>query len=416
MPKKAKDLTYVEFQELEEPGLHAVGGVRGLCIKIKPSGARSWILRAVVGKRRPDIGLGGFPEVSLGEARKRAREMRKMIDAGKDPLLEKRAARSALEAAQAKNVTFAQAAKRWHREKSKEFRNDKHAADWLSSLERYAFPVVGTTFVSDIELAHVIKILEPIWSTKTVTATRVRERIESVLGWAAVQGLRSGENPARWKGYLDKVLPAPRKLKERKHYPALPWQEVGEFMADLRSRKGMAARALEFQVLTASRTGAVRGATWPEIDLEARVWKVPVTRPKGHAGTKLTKPHTVHLTDEALALLRALPRLDDSEFVFTSNRGGQMSDMAILQTLKRMRTDIVPHGFRSTFKDWARNSTSFADEVSELALAHVNSDATRSAYARDGMLSQRAEMLEAWAAYCGERQGTRQDSGGHENA
>jgi len=394
MPKRTRELSPMEVKRISEPGLHAVGGAKGLYLRVAPGGSRSWILRTTVGQKRRDIGLGGFPDVTLSQARQYARDARDKIRNGIDPADERKAARQALIAAQAKALTFDEAARRCHDAKAPEFRNEKHAKDWISSIERYASPVIGELPVSDVELPHVLEILEPIWRTKTETATRLRQRIESVLTWATVRGYRSGENPARWEGNLKEVLPNPTKTRKVQHHRALPWQKIGQFVADLRQRKGMAARALEFAILTAARSSEVRLATWDEIDLNARVWTVPAER------IKAGRTHRVPLSDDAVALLRGLPRFEGSPYVFPATKGGPLSDMALSALCRRMGVDATPHGFRSTFKDWARNRTAYADEVSELALAHVNSDATRAAYARDELLPQRKRLMADWAKFC----------------
>ncbi len=393
MPKKARELSATEVRRLTKPGLHAIGGVSGLLLQVTPSGARSWILRTMVGAKRRDIGLGGFPDVPLAQARESAREMKAKIREGVDPIAERRAVREALAAAQSKRLTFAEAARRCHAAKESEFRSEKHRKDWLSSLERHAFDAIGDVPVADIDLPRVQQVLDPIWKTRTETATRVRQRIETVLNWATVSGFRQGENPARWRGNLEAVLPAPTKIRKVQHQRALPWHEVPAFMSDLKQREGMGARALEFIIYTAARSGEVRFATWSEIDLTSKVWTVPADR------IKAGKKHDVPLSDDAVALLRSLPRFEGSPYVFTASRGGPLSDMSISAVCKRMEINATPHGFRSSFKDWARNRTSFADEVSELALAHVNSDATRAAYARDGLLAQRARLMAEWARF-----------------
>lgn len=393
MPKKARELSATEVRRLTKPGLHAVGGVSGLLLQVTRSGARSWILRTVVGTKRRDIGLGGFPDVPLAGARESAREAKEKIRAGIDPVAERRAARQALAAAQAKHLTFAEAARRCHTAKESEFRSEKHRKDWLSSLERHAFEAIGDVPVSDIDLPLVQSVLEPIWKTRTETATRVRQRIETVLNWSTVSGYRQGENPARWKGNLEAVLPAPTKIRKVKHQRALPWQDVPGFMADLKDREGMGARALEFIIYTAARSGEVRLATWEEFDLAGKVWTVPADR------IKAGKEHKVPLSDDAVALLKSLPQFKGSAYVFTAARGGPLSDMSISAVCKRMEVDATPHGFRSSFKDWARSMTSYADEVSELALAHVNSDATRAAYARDQLLPKRSRLMTDWSKF-----------------
>lgn len=409
MPKKAKELPAYRVKKLTKPGLHAVGGVAGLHLQVTERGARSWILRVKIGDRRRDIGLGGYPDTTLEQARETAREYRHQVKQGLDPIEARRAKLDALRAETAKRITFDKAAAECHKSKAKEFKNAKHAAQWKSTLDTYASPVIGNLPVSEIELAHVVSVLTPIWETKTETATRVRQRIENVLAWATVSGYRKGDNPARWKGNLQHVLPAASKVRKKNHHPALPWQRIGEFMADLRGRDGMGAKALEFAILTASRSSEVRLAKWSEFDLDAKVWTVPAERMKANL------PHRVPLSAPAIALLRTLPRWSD--YVFPAAKGGPMSDMSISEVCRRMheasvkaggpgyldpRQDrvAVPHGFRSSFKDWCRSATSYADEVSELALAHVNDDKTRAAYARDELLPKRARLMREWARFC----------------
>lgn len=394
MPRKATELAAFQVKRLKSPGFHAVGGVAGLHLNIKASGAKSWILRVMVGDRRRDFGLGGYPDVSLERAREKAREFRRLIEEGIDPIEQKRAARDGLRAEDAKRLTFDQAAIQCWRKKAKEFRNAKHAAQWKSSLDTYASPVIGHLPVSEIESPHVVSVLEPIWESKTETATRVRQRIEAVLAWATVGKFRSGDNPATWNGNLEHVLSRPTKIRRVKHHAALPWKQLGDFMADLRDREGMGARALEFAILTAARSGEVRLATWEEIDLAQKLWTVPADRMK--AG----KEHKVPLSTPAVELLKALPRFEGSPYVFPASRGGALSDMSLSAVTRRMGVEAVPHGFRSTFKDWCRSQTAYADEVSELALAHVNSDATRAAYARDELLQKRARLMRDWARFC----------------
>lgn len=393
MPKIAKSLSPIEVRRLVTPGNHAVGEVPGLLLRVKPTGARSWVLRVKVGDRRRDIGLGGFPGVTLAQARERAREVRDKLWAGVDPVAERQADRDAQRAAQAKELTFEEAARRCHDAKHHEFRSAKHKRDWINSLEMHAFPAIGKMPIARVELAHVLGVLEAIWHTRTETATRVRQRMEATLSWATVGGYRSGENPARWGGNLDAVLPKPNKIKKVAHFRALPYQEVPAFMQELRKREGMGARALELAILTAGRSGEVRFATWSEIDLDRKLWTLPAERMK--AG----KVHRVPLSDDAVTLLKGLPRIAGTEYVFSSAKGGPISDMTLSAVTRRMGVDAVPHGFRSSFKDWCRTSTRYADEVSELALAHVNSDATRAAYARDELLPQRARLMAEWARY-----------------
>ena len=376
----------------------AVGGVPGLYVQIKESGAKSWILRTIVGERRRDIGLGGYPAVSLEKARQDARTTREAIRNGVDPIQAKRVAREALKVADAKRYTFDQAIDACFKARSKEFKNAKHAAQWKSTLKTYASPSIGSLPVDQIEVPHIVRVLEPIWTEKTETASRLRGRIEAVLAWATVNGFREGDNPGRWRGNLEHALPKPSKVRSVQHMRALPCQEIGDFMARLREEDGVAPRALEFLILTAARSGEVRLATWDEIDFNAKLWTLSAHRMK--AG----KTHRVPLSGPVTKLLRELPRMSDSEFVFAAPRGGALSDMAMRAVTKRMGVDAVPHGFRSTFKDWCRSSTAYPDEVSELALAHVSSDATRAAYARDELLPKRTRLMRDWGSFCGKRQ------------
>lgn len=391
-----KDLTQIQIKRLEKPGLYSVGGVTGLYLKIAPRGSKSWILRATVGKKRRDIGLGGFPDVTLAAAREAARSCRDQIRNGIDPIIEKQKARSRLVTEQLRQITFSDAAALCHSAKSTEFRNEKHKKDWINALERHAFPVIGKRLVSTITLQDILKVLEPIWFTKTETATRVRQRLESVLTWATVSQYRDGDNPARWEGNLKEILPNPSKIRKVKHHPAVPWHEVGDFMIALRKRSGVATLALEFAILTAARSGEVRGMVWSEVDLDRKIWTVPADRIK--AGRR----HMVPLSNQAIKVLRNVPKGIESPYVFPAIRGGQLSDVALLAVMRRMKVEAVPHGFRSTFKDWVRSCTAYPDEVSELALAHVNSDATRAAYARDELLAKRTRLMKDWATFLDE--------------
>ena len=418
MPRKAKVLSALEVGNLKssivqnpasprhgEPftTYHPAGGVAGLLLRVTPTGAKSWILRVRVGNRRRDIGLGGYPDITLSQARERAREKRAMIESGIDPVIQRRQAREALITAQERRLTFNQAAIRCHAKHEFEFKNAKHRKDWIGSLELHAFPLIGNKQVADIDVQDIIDVLNPIWKTRTETASRVRGRMESVLAWATVSKYReAGLNPARWLQNLDQILPKPRKVTPVRHFPALPYLRVGLFMDSLKTREGSGARALEFAILTAARTGEVRGATWGEIDMKNRLWTLSADR------MKRQKAHKVPLSDQAITLLKAQDRSNQN--VFPAFRGGMVSDATLGATIKRMNQNgdwldpvdgrpIVPHGFRSTFKDWSRNCTQYADEASELSLAHVNSDATRAAYARDELIPMRAKLMQDWGSY-----------------
>lgn len=397
MPKIARELTALEVGRLKEPGMHAVGVVPGLHLQVTDSGAATWVLRVLVGGKRREIGLGGYPGVSLAQAREKARADRDAIKEGRDPAAERAAARSALRAQHAVDTTFDECARKFIESKAAEWKNPKHRAQWAATLETYAGPTIGKLNVRDVTLAHVVKILETdnLWTTKTETASRLRGRIEAVLDWATVRGYRSGDNPARWKGFLDKLLPAPGKTKNIEHHAALSYAEIGAFITDLRTRAGIAARALEFAILTAARSGEVRGACWDEIDLENARWTVPAARMK--AG----KEHVIPLSAQAAALLKALPANPDNPLVFPAPRGGVLSDMTLGAVLKRMgRADLTAHGFRSTFRDWAGETTAYPREVIEHALAHQLKDKAEAAYARGSLLVKRGRLMADWATYC----------------
>jgi integrase len=402
MPRKAVELSDLAVRRIKKPGSHPVGGVAGLLLRVSNTEARSWVLRITTGtrinakgktvQRRRDIGLGGYPDVTLAQAREKARLKREQVEQGIDPIKERKAARRALQDAQAKYLTFGQAAKQCHKIRAAEFRNEKHAKQWINTLTQHAFPILENIPVDEIETAHVHRVLEPIWSEKTETATRVRQRIEAVLRWAYTKKKISRENPARWNDNLKELLPAPNKIHRVKHHKALPYSELPDFLKKLRIHRGMGARALEFAILTAARSGEVRGATWSEIDIEKRLWTIPGERMKGG------RTHRVPLSDTAMAVLESIPV--GNEHVFTAPRGGTLSDMTLTKVMRDMKTDAVPHGFRSTFKDWCREVTQFPDEVSELALSHINSDATRAAYARSELLDQRRDLMTVWASFC----------------
>jgi integrase len=393
MPKKVKKKSHVEIERITTPGRHAVGGPAGLLLVVKPTGARSWMLRTRVGVKRRSIGLGGYPDVSLSEARRKAKDLKEKIESGIDPVEEKRKDRDALIKEQTRYMTFEEAARRCHRKKAAELKNDKHIRDWISSIERHVIPTIGDISVSEIGLPEVLAVLKPIWTEKTETASRIRQRIEQILNWATVSGYRTGENPARWAGNISEILPKPSKVFKRVHFKALPYEQMGSFMVELRKRPAMTARALEWIILTACRSAEARGATWDEIDLKQRIWTIPADR------MKMDREHRVPLCDDAVKLLKNLPRFEGSNYLFTAARGGMLSDMSISMLCRRMKVDAVPHGFRSTFKDWAIETTSFPDLVSEMCLAHKVGSAVREAYARGDLLEKRRKLIDAWAEY-----------------
>lgn len=393
MGRKATELSPLAISRLKQPGLHFVGGVAGLALQVLPSGGRSWILRATVGGRRRDMGLGGFPDVTLAGARDAARKARELIREGEDPIERAQAAKKALLAASAKGMTFREAAEAFIASREVTWRNAKHKAQWSSTLATYAYPVIGSLSVADIEVPHISRVLDPIWTTKTETASRLRGRMEQVLDWATTREYRKGLNPARWKGHLETLLPRPSKVSKPVHHRALAIQDLGRFMANLRAADGMGARALTFAILTAARSGEARGATWSEIDLERRIWTIPASRMK--AG----REHRVPLSRPALALLETLPRIAGSDLVFQAPRGGQLSDMTLSAVMRRMKVQAVPHGFRSTFRDWAAEYTSHPRELVEVALAHSRGK-VEGAYWRSDVLERRRKLAEDWGAFC----------------
>lgn len=365
-----------------KPGRHGDG--RGLFLYVKASGTRSWMLRYQVQGRRRDLGLGAYPDVTLAMARERATEARQLIVNGEDPIAKKQ---------QAKPKTFKGAALELIESKRHGWKNAKHAAQWTSTLESYVFPKIGQVQVSKIETAEVISTLTPIWSDKPETANRVRQRIEAVIDYASALGIRTGDNPARWRGHLDHLLPKPKKVRAVKHHAALPHADIADFMTELSTRAGIAAQALGFTILTAARSGETRGMTWGEVGLENATWTIPAQR------MKAAKEHRVPLSKAAIALLG--PRRDANSLVFESEAkpGKPISDMSMTAVLRRMKHDnITVHGFRSTFRDWAGETTGFPREVIEAALAHGIKDKAEAAYARSDLFDKRRLLMEAWAS------------------
>lgn len=407
MPKKAKELSAIAVSNLKtivtSDGIKTrfmVGGANGLHLRIVGE-AKSWILRVTINGKRHDIGLGSYPGVTLATARKLANQHHDLIAQGIDPLAERRAKIEAARAQKLMAKTFKECAEAYIAAHRGEWKNPKHAAQWTATLETYAYPVFGSKSVASIDTNLVLEVIEPMWATKTETASRLRGRIEKVLGWATFRGFRQGENPARWKDHLDHHLPLRSDVRKVKHHAALPYAELGAFMSDLRKREGTSARALEFAILCASRSGEVRGATWDEIDLNIRMWTIPADRMKAE------KEHRVPLSDAAVAILKAqqaLPPVEGQEgpaYVFAAPRGGALSDMALTAVLKRMgRADLTQHGFRSTFREWAGEVSKHPREVVEHALAHQLADKAEAAYQRGSLLPKRVVLMNDWAKFC----------------
>lgn len=397
MPKKAKELSALEVNRLKIAGNHAVGGVSGLYLYVNEAQGRSWVLRVMIAGKRKHLGLGGYPSVTLAQARDKAREAREKVVKGVDPIDERKMAATALRAHQATRRSFQEVATAYVAFQEAGWKNSKHRKQWTSTLEAYAYPVIGQLSVDGITEHHVIAVLEPIWSTKTETASRLRGRIESILDWARVRGHREGENPARWKGHLDKVFPAQSQIRQVQHFQALGVKAAPAFMARLADQDGAAALALRFLVLTAARSGEVRGAEWAEIDFEHAVWTIPALR------MKAKREHRVPLTDTALQVLReAQSRQEPSytKWIFPNQKGSMLSDMSLIAVMRRMDVAAVPHGFRSTFRDWVGEFTQFPSDLAEMALAHVLPNKTEAAYRRGDALEKRRVMMDAWALHC----------------
>lgn len=394
MARKAKELSALEVNRLTKPGRYAVGGVAGLEMQISEKGARVWVLRVMIAGKRREMGLGGYPDVTLAGAREAARAARVKLKDGIDPIEEAKAKRSALYASRAASMTFSEAASAYIKVMEAEWSNDKHAQQWRNTIKTYAEPIIGKVFVRDVEQAHIMRVLEPIWTTKTETASRLRGRIENILDWSRVRGYRTGENPARWKGHLDMVLPTPGKVQTVEHHPALPFDELAAFMELLQKQEGQGARALEFAILTAARSGEVRGATWEEINIDDATWTVPASR------MKAKREHRVALNEQAIAILNATPEDKRTGLVFPNTKGAKLSDMTLTAVLKRMkRSDITAHGFRSTFRDWCSERTNYPRDVAEMALAHTIGDKVEAAYRRGDLFEKRRRLMREWGKF-----------------
>ena len=393
MPKVSKALSALEVSRIIKPGWRAVGTVAGLGLNVSPTGGgRSWVLRTTIDGTRRAIGLGAYPEVTLKRAHEKAREIREQIGQGIDPIAVRQEQKRQRLADAIKSITFGECAANYITSHAPSWKNVKHRQQWENTLAQHAEKLTPLA-VGHIETVHVMEVLHPIWQTRTETASRLRGRIEQVLDWATVQGLRKGENPARWRGHLDMLLPAPNRIKAVEHHRALPYAELGALMPRLKEVSGMGVRALEFAILTAARSGEVRGATWAEIDLHAKMWNVPANRMK--AG----RPHRVPLSNQAIALLKNLPRLDGSDLIFWAPRGGQLSDMTLTAVLRRLSVEATTHGFRSTFRNWAAERTNYPREIAETALAHINGDRVEAAYLRTDHFERRARLMQEWADF-----------------
>ncbi|HMJ40790.1 MAG TPA: integrase arm-type DNA-binding domain-containing protein [Pseudolabrys sp.] len=398
MARTIDRLSALKVARTTEPGMYADGG--GLYLQVTSSAARSWLFRYTLSGRSREMGLGPLSAVTLLNARQKAAEARRLRADGIDPIVQQTAARASAATDAARAMTFDQCSDAYIASHQGGWRSPKHAAQWKSTLSTYASPVFGGLPVHAVDVTLVMKALEPIWTVIPETAGRVRGRIESVLDWAKSRGLRTGENPARWKGHLDNLLPARSKVAKVVHHPALPYDELPAFMAVLRAQGSISARALEFTILTAGRTNEIIGALRSEVNDDEAVWTVPANKMKGD------REHRVPLSDRGLAIVRALPI--DGPYLFAGARAdGRLSNMAMLKLLERMkRDDLTVHGFRSTFRDWASEQTNFAGEVAEAALAHVVGDKTEAAYRRGDLFEKRRRLMAAWAEYSTKHDGS----------
>jgi integrase len=403
--RQQQRLSALQVSKLTKPGLYGDGG--GLTLQITLGGVKSWLFRYMISGKAYGMGLGPTHTVSLAEARQKALAARKLILDGINPLAAKKQEQIASALADARMMTFDQCAEAYVAAHKAGWKNAKHADQWTNTLSTYVSPIFGKLPVAEIDTGLVVKCLTPIWEAKTETASRLRGRIESILGWATTSGYRTGENPARWKGHLDNLLATISKTSRTKHHPSLPWQRMNEFISALRLREGLSARAVEFAILTACRSGEVRGAKWPEFDIEKKIWTIPAERMKAR------REHEVPLSDAAVALLKSVA--ETGEIVFAGTKGQPLSDMSLTSVIRRMNDKdnpmwidtngdgITVHGFRSSFRMWAAETTSYPREVAEHALAHQLPDAVERAYQRGSQFAKRAALMTEWAAYCNKK-------------
>ena len=402
MARQINRLSPLQVSRLKKPGLYPDGA--GLYLQVGPSSTKSWVLRFMLAGKAREMGLGPLHTISLADARKRAQAGRQLLLLGIDPIEQRRQRVAAIRASEAKVVTFDEAAERYIAAHEKGWRNAKHGAQWRSTLRTYASPVVGSLNIAAIDTGLVARILEPIWTDKTETASRVRGRIEAVLDWAATRGFRSGDNPARWKGHLENILAPRSKVHRVQHHPALAYAQMPKVLAAIRKQGGVSARALEVLVLTAARTSEVLEARWSEVDLTNATWTIPADR------IKAGREHRVPLSRDAVKVLTALKKAKRGEWVFPGGKEERpLSNMALLALLRRMgRSDLTVHGFRSTFRDWAAEQTNYAREVAEQALAHAIGDKVEAAYRRGDLFDKRRRLMNEWARFCGTVRGSSQ--------
>ncbi len=392
MSRIKNKLTARTVQTKKAPGYYSDGG--NLYLRITKSLSKTWAFYYKKDGKRVEMGLGSVDVMTLEQARDKADVLRKQLADGIDPLSERQRQANEDKAQRAKFMTFQQCADAYINAHRAGWKNPKHIQQWQNTLSQYAFPVFGDLDVKAIDTGLIIKCLEPIWLTKNETAGRVRGRIESILDWATVHEYREGVNPARWRGHLDKLLAKQSKVQKTEHHKALPYAEINGFISQLHRQDGIAAKCLEFTILTAARTGETIGATWDEIDLDAKTWTIPAIRMKAE------REHKVPLSADALAIINDMAAVRVNDFVFPGNKNG-LSNMAMLAVLKRMdRADITVHGFRSSFSDWVAECTAYPSEVREMALAHTIKNLTEAAYRRGDLLEKRSRLMDDWARFC----------------
>jgi len=394
MARAIGKLTALAVEKAKKRGYYGDGG--GLFLQVSASGSKSWVFRFKEADKLHEMGLGATHTIGLAEAREKARECRRLRLDGIDPIEARKIARAQARLDAAKAVSFKDCAERYITSHGAGWRSPTHAAQWPSTLRIYVYPVFGSLPVQGIDVGLVLKVLEPIWSVKPETASRVRGRIESVLDWATARGYRQGDNPARWRGHLENLLPGKLKVRRVKHHAALPYAEIGDFIAQLKSQEGVGARAFEFTILTAARTGEVIGATWSEMNIAEQLWVVPAERMKSG------KEHRVPLSEAPLAILEQMQAIRQGDFVFPGGKARlPISNMAMMMTLRRMgRGDLTVHGFRSSFRDWAAERTDFPSEVAEMALAHAVSSKVEAAYRRGDLFQKRRQLMDTWSRFC----------------
>jgi len=418
MPIIAKPLTALAVNKIKKPGWYAVGGVPGLMLQVRnpetPNGplARSWLLRVKIGNKRVPLGLGSLSILSLAEARDKAQKIVQGIKVGIDPREARKAIRSALLQSQARTRTFKECSEEYLNAHASDYTNEKHRKQWVSTIESYAYPIIGNMLVSDITMQDIKDVLnQPIkdpkskktlgkfWEIRTETATRVQGRIKKIFDHAIVSEYRTKLNPAVWDGYLETQLPKPEKLSKVEHQPAVPYRVVGDFMRVLRGKDSISAKALEFLILTAVRSGSVRSAEWSEIDYVNKVWIIPPEH------TKTKQEHRVPLPPQVMKLLEEVPKIEGNPKIFPSPRGGELSDNSLSKLMRDMRdsgelkVEAVPHGFRSTFRDWSAEQTAYPDEIRKAASGHQVGDSTQQAYQRTDLLEKRRQLMQDWANF-----------------